>query len=127
MSVFRIIYTDYLNAKLWLKRWIFYKRKAIQMNRAITLADQKQQAENMQNHVMIYSDPVRGDILEPVNKYQIEKLKLQGLLPKHSCMIELQQSSIFYSTPLNRNNKSTPEERKAARQKYLNYANKYMK
>lgn len=127
MSVFKTIYTDYINAKYWLKRWLFYKRKAIQMNRAIKLADQKQQAENLQNHVMIYSDPIKGDILEPVNKYQIKRLKLEGRLPKHSCMIELQQSSIFYSTPLDRNNKSTPKEREAARKKYLEYAEKYMK
>lgn len=127
MSVFKTIYTDYINAKYWLKRWLLYKRKAIQMNRAIKLADQKQQAENLQNHVMIYTDPIMGDILEPVNKYQIDQLKREGRLPKHSCMIELQRSSIFYSTPLNRNNKSTAKERAGARKKYLKYAEKYMK
>lgn len=97
------------------------------MNRAIKLADQKQQAENLQNHVMIYTDPMMGDILEPVNKYQIDQLKRDGHLPKRSCMIELQRCSIFYSTPLNRNNKSTAKERAAAKKKYLEYAQKYMK
>lgn len=127
MTVFNTIYLDYLKIKRWFKRWLFYKRKSIEMNRAIKLADQKQQAENLQNHVMIYSDPIIGNVLEPVNKYQIETLKREGRLPRHSCMIDLQQTSIFYSTPLNRNNKSTPEEREAARKKYIKYSRKYVK
>lgn len=127
MSVFSIIYNDVAEARLWLKRWLFYKRKAIQIDRAIRLADQKQMAENLQNHVLIYSDPIKGDILEPVNRYQIDKLKMLKCLPRHASMIVLQRNSIFYSTPLNRNNKSTSEERKEARKKYLKYAKKYMK
>ena len=97
------------------------------MNLAIKLADIKQKAFNRQYHIMLLSLP-KGDKLVSVNRNDIENFKRKKWLPKSTKMSDLiHSSSVFYSTPLSRNNKSTTEERKSAREKYLKYAGKYMR
>ena len=66
-----------------------------------------------------------GDKLVSVNRDEINKMKRKKWLPKNACMLSL-RDSIFYSTPLRLNNTSTPEERKKAKKKYLEYQKKYM-
>lgn len=95
------------------------------MGLAIRLADMKQRAWNKQYHVMLIALP-GGDKLVSVNRDDIKKMKLKKWLPKKTNMFNL-RDSIFYSTPINRNNKSTPKEREKAKKKYIKYAEKYMK
>lgn len=125
MSVFKTIYTDYKEAKQSLKAWFFYRRQSIKMSLAIRLADMKQKAWNKQYHVMLIELP-SGDKLVSINRDDIKKMKLKKWLPKNACVFSL-RDSIFYSTPLSRNNKSTPKERKQAREKYIKYAKKHLK
>ena len=95
------------------------------MTLAIKLADIKQKAFNKQYHVMLLSLPT-GDKLVSVNGDDIVSLKRKKWLPKDIGMLELKKTSIFYSTPLSRNNKSTPEQRREAKRKYIKYCTKYM-
>lgn len=125
MSVFSIIWEDIKDQYYWLKDYLYFYRQSREMNKAIKLADIRQQAENKQVHVMLIDLP-QGECLIPVSRNDIQTYKRKGWIPKQACMISLKNDSIFYSTPLNRNNKSTPEERKAAKKKYLEYAKKYM-
>lgn len=120
MSVFGVIKKDAIDLWYWFKEWLFFYRQSIEMNKAIKLADIRQQAENMQIHVMLIDLP-QGASLIPVSRDDIQTYKRKGWLPKNACMISLKRDSIFYSTPLNRNNKSTPEERKKAKKIYLEH------
>lgn len=130
--MFKDIIADFKEYRVWLGNWLFYRRHAIKMGLAIRLADMKQKAFNKQYHVMLMEVPVkksRGtcyvDKLVSVNKEEINRLKRKKWLPKNTSMLGL-RDSIFYSTPLSRNNKSTPQDRKAAKEKYLRYAKKYI-
>jgi len=121
------IVSDFKEFHVWFSNWLFYRRQSIKMNLAIKLADIKQKAFNRQYHIMLLSLP-KGDKLVSVNRNDIENFKRKKWLPKTTKMSDLIHStSVFYSTPLSRNNKSTPEERKEAREKYLKYAGKYMR
>jgi hypothetical protein len=125
LIMFKEVLSDFKEFRVWAHNWLFYRRQSFKMSLAIRLADIKQRAFNKQYHVMILELP-GGDKLTSVNRDDIQILKRKKWLPKNLKMIEL-TNSIFYSTPLNRNNKSTPQERKNAREKYLKYAKKYMK
>jgi hypothetical protein len=118
--MFKEIVSDYKELRLWLSDWIFCKRRAIKMSLAIRLADIKQRAFNKQYHVMLMYLP-SGDKLVSVNRDEIVKMKRKKWLPKNMSMLDM-KDSIFYSTPLSRNNKSTIEERKEARDKYVRYS-----
>ena len=121
------IISDIKEYRIWLLNWLFYKRQSVKMSLAISLADIKQKAWNKQYHVMLLELP-SGDKLVSVNRDDIDRFKRKKWLPKNSSMFELvHSSSIFYSTPLSLNNKSTSEERKKAKEKYLKYSGKYMK
>jgi hypothetical protein len=85
--------------------WMFYHRYAIKMSLAIRLSDIKQKAFNKQFHVMLM-ELSSGDRLVSVNRDEINKLKRKKWLPKNASMLDL-RDSIFYSTPLNRNNTSS--------------------
>lgn len=123
--MFKDIISDFKEFRIWFLNWLFYRRHAIKMSLAIRLADMKQKAFNKQYHVMLMELP-SGDKLVSVNRDEINNLKRKKWLPKNACMLSL-RDSIFYSTPLNRNNTSTPGDRKVAKEKYLKYAKKYMK
>ncbi|MDR1089934.1 MAG: hypothetical protein LBL79_02570 [Prevotella sp.] len=123
--MFKDIVSDFKEYRIWLLNWLFYRRHAIKMNLAIRLADMKQKAFNKQFHVLLMGLP-SGDKLVSVTRDEITKLKRKKWLPKNACVLSL-RDSIFYSTPLDRNNKSTPEERQKAKEKYLKYAKKYMR
>ena len=130
--MFREILSDFKEYWVWLQNWLFYRRHALKMNLAIRLADMKQRAFNKQYHVMLLEVPTKvsgritySDKLVSVNRDEINKFKRKKWLPKNIGMLEM-RDSFFYSTPLNRNNKSTPGERRKAREKYLKYAKRYM-
>lgn len=147
MSIISIIRSDFREYYIGMCNWFFYWRHSLKMNLAIRLADMKQRAFNKQYHVMLLELPVKKAVkvkdengkvqtryelgynnkLVSVNKDDINKFKRKKWIPKHVDMLSLKQTSFFYSTPLDRNNKSTPEERKAAKKKYIKYAKKYMK
>lgn len=147
MSIISIIRSDFREYYIGICNWFFYWRHSLKMNLAIRLADMKQRAFNKQYHVMLLELPVKKAVkvkdengkvqtryqlgynnkLVSVNKDDINKFKRKKWIPKHVDMLSLKQTSFFYSTPLDRNNKSTPEERKAAKKKYIKYAKKYMK
>jgi hypothetical protein len=80
-------------------------------------------AFNKQFHVMLM-ELSSGDKLVSVNRDEINKLKRKKWRPKNASMLDL-RDSIFYSTPLNRNNTSSTGDRKKAKEKYLKY--EYMK
>jgi hypothetical protein len=121
--MFKEIICDFKEYNVWIQNWMFYRRHAMKMSLAIRLADIKQKAYNKQYHVMILSLP-KGDSLVSVNRDDIQAFKRKKWLPKHLGSIEM-ANSIFYSTPISRNNKSSQEERRSAKEKYLKYAKKY--
>ncbi|MDR0823907.1 MAG: hypothetical protein LBN74_02360 [Prevotella sp.] len=122
--MFKDIVSDFKEFRIWLLNWLFYRRYAIKMSFAIRLADMKQKAFNKQFHVMLM-ELASGDKLVSVNRDEINKMKRKKWLPKNTNMLSL-RDLIFYSTPLSRNNKSTPADRRKAKEKYLKYAKKYM-
>jgi len=95
------------------------KRQSWRMSLAIRLADLKQAAFNKQYHVMIL-DLGGRERLVTINKLQINAFKRKKWLPKNADMLTLSKS-FFYSTPLNRNNKSKKEDRVKALQRYKSY------
>ena len=121
------IIKDFKEYRVWFYNWFFYRRQSIKMNLAIRLADIKQKAFNKQYHIMLLCLPA-GEKLVSVSRDDISRLKRKKWLPKNVSAFSLTHSdSVFYSTPLDRNNKSTPKERKEAKEKYLKYAGKYMR
>jgi len=123
----REIDQDFKEWRVWFSNWLFYKRQAWKMNLAIRLADIKQKAFNKQYHIMLLCLPA-GEKLVSVNHDDILRFKRKKWLPKDTTVFNLVHGeSVFYSTPLNRNNKSTVEERRSAREKYVKYAKKYMR
>lgn len=146
MTILDIIRSDFYEYRIGLANWFFYKRHSMKMSLAIRLADMKQQAFNKQYHVMLLELPVKEKVkvkaegkkhtiervrltnkLVSVNRDDIKRFKRKKWLPKRVDMLSLKDNSFFYSTPLSRNNKSTRQEREAARKKYIKYAKKYMK
>jgi hypothetical protein len=123
--MFKEIVSDFREYRVWVHNWMFYRRHAVKMSLAIRLADIKQKAYNRQYHVMILSLP-KGDSLVSVSRDDIQVFKRKKWLPKHLGAIEL-SGSVFYSTPAGRNNKSSAEERRLAKEKYLKYAKTYRK
>lgn len=125
--ILSIICSDFKEFKIWLRNFLFYQRQSFKMSLAIKMADIKQMAWNKQFHVMLLSLPA-GEKLVSVNRDDILRFIRKKWLPKNTDMFRLVHgNSVFYSTPLNRNNKSTPKERRKAREKYMNYSRKYMK
>lgn len=123
--ILNIIRADAKDAVIALQNWLFYRRMSFKMSLAIRLADMKQRAWNKQYHVMLLELP-SGEKLVSINNLDIERLKRKKWLPKHTSMYDMRES-IFYSTPQSRNNKSTPKERAAAKERYVRYARKFMK
>ena len=124
--IISIIRSDFREFTTWLHNYLVYRRHSFKMRLAIRLADMKQRAYNKQYHVMIFAEGA-ADKLVSVNNEDINRLKRKKWLPKDMGMIELQRSSIFYSTPLSRNNKSSAEDRKNGREKYMKYAKKFLR
>ena len=125
--MFKEIIQDYKEFRVWFGNWLFYKRQGVKMNLAIRLADVKQKAFNKQYHIMLLELPV-GEKLVSLNRDDIERMKRKKWLSKNVSFFDLKHSpSIFYSTPLERNNKSSAEERREAREKYLKYSGRYMR
>ncbi|MDR1455216.1 MAG: hypothetical protein LBJ01_06160 [Tannerella sp.] len=119
----RVIAGDFRELCGWMRDWMFYRRQSVRMSLAIRLADMKQRAFNRQYHVMIMALP-QGERLVSVSRQEMQAFKRKGWLPRKAGRLELERS-VFYSTPLNRNNRSTGKERAAAREKYLRYACRY--
>ncbi len=125
--ILKILRSDIKEAVVALRNWLFFRRQSFKMGLAIRLADMKQRAWNKQYHVMLVELP-DGERLVSVNNQDINRFKRKRWLPKKTGMHELKkEGSIFYSTPLDRNNRSTAADRAAAKEKYLRYARKYMK
>ncbi|MCL2650308.1 MAG: hypothetical protein FWD60_04675 [Candidatus Azobacteroides sp.] len=125
--MFKEIIQDHREFRVWFGNWLFYKRQSVKMSLAIRLADIKQKAFNKQFHIMLLNLPA-GEKLVSITRDDVERFKRKKWLPKDASFFSLKHSnSIFYSTPVSRNNKSTPQERKEAKEKYLKYAGKYLK
>jgi hypothetical protein len=121
-----IVVSDFKEFWAWLSEWLFYHRQAFKMGLAIRLADMKQLAFNRRYHVMVMELPTGRKKLVSVSRQDINALKRKKWLPKGEGLLELRRS-IFYSTPLDRNNKSTPKDRLSAKEKFVKYAKKYMR
>lgn len=125
--ILSIVRTDFREFLATLRNWIYFRRMSIRMGLAIRLADMKQRAYNKQYHVLIMELPSGAERLFSLNNREIESFKRKRWLPKHVTMLDLRKDSIFYSTPLTRNNRSTAQERRAAKEKYLKYSKRFMK
>lgn len=125
MNVIQILYTEIKEAYLWFLTYFYYRRCGWKMSLAIRLADMKQRAFNRQYHVMLMELP-RGDKLVSVSRQDIVKMKSKGWIDRKIRTIDL-RDSIFYSTALCRNNKSSYADRENARRKYWKYARREIK
>jgi hypothetical protein len=112
--------SDFRELYIWVHNYLVYRRQSFKMGLAIRLADIKQKAFNRQFHVMVLSLP-KGEKLVSVSRDDILRFKRKKWLPKRLGRLEL-ESSIFYSTPANRNNSFSHKARKAAKDKYLKYS-----
>jgi len=119
--------SDFREFRAWMNDWFFLRRMSVKMSLAIRLADIKQKAFNKRYHIMLLCLP-KGEKLVSVSSNDILSLKRKKMLPKDANVFTLTHGdSIFYSTPLNRNNRSSAEERRNAKKKYLKYAKRLMK
>ncbi len=115
------VISDYREFRAWFFNWLFCFRQSLKMSLAIKLADIKQKAFNKQFHIMLLELP-KGEKLVSVCRADIERFKRKKWLPKNIRTFDLiHGESVFYSTPVNRNNKSTPADRLAAKEKYFRY------
>ena len=124
-SAVKIIRYDFIELKTWLSDWLFYRRRAIKMKLAISLADMKQRAFNKRYFVVLL-ETGRGDKLVSINNAEFKKLKRKKWLPKKMSYLDL-ENECFYQTSTRDNNKSTAKERKAAQNKYRQYAKRFLK
>ncbi|MDR1372566.1 MAG: hypothetical protein LBJ17_05500 [Dysgonamonadaceae bacterium] len=116
------IIADFIEYRAYVKAWLFFKRKAMQMRMAISLADVKQRAMNRQFHIISVMLPDGQDRLVSVSKRDIAALKRKHWLPKNMTVFDLTHSdATFYSTPLSRNNKTAKKDRKKALQSYKRF------
>ena len=122
----REIIADFKEAKDTLKEWLFYRRQSFKMSLAIKMADIKQKAWNKQYHVVLLSLPAE-DKLVTIRRNDFFRYQRKKWIPKHIRWTDFLRSSVFYSTPLSRNNKVSKEDREKAKAKYMKYAKKYMK
>jgi|GEM_PF-950899 len=116
---------DFKEYRIWFQNWLFYWRHSIKMSLAIKLADIKQKAFNKRYFIMLL-ELSAGDKLVSINNKEFDKCKRKGWLPKRMTMLELERES-FYQTALSRNNKVSSKDRKAAKERYLKYAKKYLR
>jgi hypothetical protein len=110
---------DFRELAAWIGLWFRYRKHAFKMSLAIRMADIKQQAFNRRYHVMLVQLP-EGDRLAAVSRREIAALKRKKWLPRHLSK-EMLDKSVFYSTPLERNNRATASERSAAKRKYMTF------
>ena len=124
--ILSIIRSDLRDLKVFLYNWFAYRRQSFKMSLAMKMADIKQKAWNKQYHVVLLELPAE-DKLVTINREDFFRFKRKKWLPKQIGWSDFLRSSAFYSTPLSRNNKVSKAERKAAKDKYMKYAKKYMK
>jgi hypothetical protein len=121
------IIQDFRDFGSWFTQWCFLKRQAVKMGLAIGLADMKQKAFNRQYHIMLLRLP-KGEKLVSLNREDIQQFIRKKWLPKKTTMFQLRHSnSIFYSTPLYRNNQSNAAERKKAKERYVRYSKRWLR
>jgi hypothetical protein len=114
---------EWLDLSRFVRGWWIYHRQSVKMGYAIRLADLKQRAYNKQYHVLMFSMNGKQKVVT-CNNRDINRFRRMKLLPKEAGMLELKNKNIFYSTPENRNNRSTWQEREAAKRKYLAFIRK---
>lgn len=124
--ILSIIRSDYREFKVFVCNWLFYRRQSLKMSLAIRMADIKQKAWNKQYHVVLLEGSSE-DKLVTINRNDFLRLQRKKWLPRHIGWSDFLKTSAFYSTPLNRNNKISCEDRKAAKEKYIKYMRKYIR
>lgn len=117
--------SDFKELRMWLNDWFFCRRHSARITLAASLADMKQKAFNKRYFVMPVELP-QGDRLVSINNDDFAVLKQKKWLPPKMSTLDLERQS-FYQTSLTKNNRENREQRKAAREKYLRYARKFMK
>jgi len=125
MNALTIIRDDFKELSVWLHNWFFYRRHAIKLRLAIALANMKQKAFN-KRYFVVLAETTKGDKLVSINNKEFDALKRKRWLPKNMSCLELEESC-FYQTALGLNNTTTTQQRKAAKEKYMKYAKKYIK
>jgi hypothetical protein len=120
--MFDQIRQDFSEFGAWMNGWLYLRRQSVRMRMAISLADLKQRAFNKQYHIAIM-DLRKGERLVSICRSDFERFKRYKWLPKNLKFFNFVHSdAVFYSTPLDRNNKSSFAERKQARERYARYA-----
>lgn len=117
----KVIYSDIKELLFNLGQWYYYWRQSLKMTMAIRLADIKQKAFNRQYVIGLLCLP-KEDKLVSIHRDRFLQLQRIGLLPKMKWNEYKRRA--FYVTPLDRNNKSNPKERRKARERYLKYYKK---
>ena len=125
MSVLNIIYSDLKEFWVFLNNFFFYRRQAFKMTLAIAMADIKQKAFNKRYFIVMIDLPT-GNKLMSINNKDFEVLKRVGWLPKGMNTLELEEKC-FYQTKLSLNNTMSKEARKKAKDRYSEYAKRYMR
>ena len=123
--MFKEIVQDFKEYSVWFRNWLFYHRHSVKMRLAMKLADIKQKAFNKRYFIMLLELP-SGHRLVSVNNKEFNVIKRKGWLPRKMTALDLERES-FYQTALSLNNKTGRSDRKAARERYLRYAKKYLR
>ena len=104
------------------KEWVYYKRHALKLKVAMKFADIKQAAFNKQFFVVMAGN---GKLVA-VNNDDVKRLKQLKMLPKKMDGLTLRRLS-FYYTSASKNNTMSAEELADAKERYLQYAKKYLR
>jgi hypothetical protein len=111
---------------LWTRDYLFYRRCAIRVSLAIRLADMKLKAMNRRQWVLPIDVGGGAERLKVFDNRGFERMKRAGWLPRRMNFVELCERCV-YMTPLSRINKTDPEERRKAREKYLRYSRRFLR
>ena len=118
----KLIAADFKEYYSLFKEWIYFKRHALKLKVAMKFADIKQAAFNKQFFVVMAGN---GKLIA-VNNDDVKRLKRLKMMDKRMDGMKLRKLS-FYYTPASKNNTMTTEELADAKDRYMQYAKKYLK
>jgi len=118
----QIIMSDFREYYHLIMKWLFYRRHALKLSLAIRVADMKQKALNKRITVVLNSKRK----FEWWTNTDFKKAKREKRIPKNWGALDLAQVT-FYQTPIDRNNRTSKEDRAMYKDKYLKYAERFIK
>jgi hypothetical protein len=111
--------------RLFVPAYMVMLVESVKLRLAIALADIKQKAHNKRYHVVLVTVGIdkRGipvNKLRSINNRDFSYCKRMGWLPKRMTFLDLERKA-YYSTSLDRNNTLRREERRKAKERYMQY------